>query len=290
MRCCLVCGQEFPVGELDCRGCGQPIQVTGTIELHAPEVSANDGYDTSHFAELAAREPQHFWFNQRNRIILDFARQHFSGAAKRYMEIGCGTGYVLQAMRDAYPDWRTWGSELHTEGLHYAAQRLPDSRFLQMDARRIPFSGEFDLIGCFDVLEHIEEDESVLAAIHRSLQPEGGLLVTVPQHPALWSSQDEAAHHVRRYRRHELEEKLRRNGFDVIRSASFVTLLLPAMLASRFANRISAAAQDPLREVRVGPVINTIGSLAMAADRAILRSGVNLPVGGSRIIAARRSH
>ena len=28
-----------------------------------------------------------------------------------------------------------------------------------MDATRIPFRDEFDVIGAFDVLEHIEEDE-----------------------------------------------------------------------------------------------------------------------------------
>lgn len=40
-----------------------------------------------------------------------------------------------------------------------AAQRVPDAFLFQMDACHIPFREEFDLIGAFDVLEHIEIDQ-----------------------------------------------------------------------------------------------------------------------------------
>jgi SAM-dependent methyltransferase len=52
----------------------------------------------------------------------------------------------------------------------------------QMDARKIPFESEFDVIGAFDVLEHIEEDEKALAQIFHAVLPGGGLILTVPQH------------------------------------------------------------------------------------------------------------
>ncbi|MGH8061444.1 MAG: hypothetical protein ACREO7_05465, partial [Pseudoxanthomonas sp.] len=122
-----------------------------------------------------------------------------------------------------------------------------------------------------------------------ALRPEGGLLVTVPQHPFLWSSQDEAARHVRRYRSGELEEKIRGAGFEVLRSTSFMTLLLPAMLGSRLFNRMSESARrDPLRELRIGTLANRIGDLLMRGDRALVSAGFDLPFGGSRIIAARK--
>lgn len=272
-----------------CDACKWSAQLRDNVEIHAPEVESGDGYDPVHFGELARLEATHFWFRIRNQIILDFVRKFYAGT-HNYMEVGCGTGYVLQGLVSTYPDWRAWGSELHVEGLAFAAQRLPDTRFLQMDARRIPFVDEFELIGSFDVLEHIPQDEAVLASMRSALKPGGGLLVTVPQHPGLWSSQDEAAHHVRRYRRGELEKKMQNAGFEILRSSSFVSLLLPALIASRFSNRISPAARnDPLREVRIGKVANRLGSFAMKIDRALIRAGLNLPVGGSRIIAARRT-
>ncbi|WP_417471464.1 class I SAM-dependent methyltransferase [Luteimonas mephitis] len=258
------------------------------IELHAPKVQHDDGYDPAYFTDLARLEDRHFWFIQRNRIIGAFARRFFPETT-RYMEVGCGTGFVLHGLQQAFPHWRVWGSELHAEGLEFAGQRLPDARFLQMDARRIPFKDEFDLIGSFDVLEHIPEDEAVLGSMHSALRPGGGLLLTVPQHPRLWSAQDVAAHHVRRYRRGELEAKLERAGFSVVRSTSFVTLLLPMMLASRMGSRLAGDACDPLREVRIGPLANLLGNFGMWFDRVLIAVGINLPVGGSRIIAARRT-
>lgn len=71
----------------------------------------------------------------------------------------------------------------------------------QMDARAIPAEAVFDLIGAFDVIEHIEEDEAALAAIHRALAPGGVAIIAVPQHPWLWSEADDVAHHARRYSR-----------------------------------------------------------------------------------------
>lgn len=66
-----------------------------------------------------------------------------------------------------------------------------------MDARRIPFEGEFDVIGAFDVLEHIEEDERVLGQLNAALRSGGGIIATVPQHQWLWSEMDTVSGHRR---------------------------------------------------------------------------------------------
>jgi len=288
MKICASCGHAQAALPGACEACGRAPRVHAGIELHAPDVEQDEGYDPAYFAQLARLEDGHFWFRQRNRIICAFARRFFP-ETRHFMEVGCGTGFVLRELKDEFPQWRAWGSELHAEGLEFAAQRLPNLRFLQMDARRIPFEDEFDLIGSFDVLEHIPDDGEVLASMRSALRPGGGLLLTVPQHPWLWSAQDEAAHHVRRYRRGELEEKLEKAGFSVLRSTSFVTLLLPMMLASRLGNRLAGDGCDPLREVRIGPFANLLGNLGMRFDRTLIAMGINLPAGGSRIIAARRT-
>ena len=50
-----------------------------------------------------------------------------------------------------------------------------------MDARCIPYEEEFDVVGAFDVLEHIPEDDVVLAQMYRAAKPGSGLLLTVPR-------------------------------------------------------------------------------------------------------------
>src|SRR5260221_12259838 len=103
------------------------------------------------------------------------------------MEIGCGTGYVLSALSDVLPKARIVGSEIYSNGFDYAARRLGGRpELFQMDARKIPFNAEFDLIAACDLLEHIDDDEGVLIEMHRALRPSRGLFFNLPQHPALW--------------------------------------------------------------------------------------------------------
>ncbi|MCK7578227.1 MAG: class I SAM-dependent methyltransferase [Chromatiales bacterium] len=240
------------------------------------------------FAELAALEAENFWFRARNRLIVWALHRHFP-RMRRYLEIGSGTGYVLAGVADAYPQADITGSEVFSVGLPYAAARVNKAELLQMDARRLPYADEFDVIGAFDVLEHIEEDEVVLMEMRRTLRTEGGIAITVPQHPWLWSRQDEDACHVRRYRVGELREKVSRAGFTVVFETSFVSLLLPAMLASRLTQPKTSSAEDRFSELRLPAPINRIFETTMDLERLLIRIGLRFPIGGSRLLIARKS-
>src|SRR5438128_805680 len=124
--------------------------------------------------------------------------------AKSFLEVGCGTGFVLAGIHEKFPAMRLAGSEIFADGLAIAKKRVPNSELYQMDARGISFEDEFDVVGAFDVLEHVIEDEDVLVQIFNAAQPGGGLLITVPQHRFLWSASDQYAMHRRRYNRAEL--------------------------------------------------------------------------------------
>lgn len=239
------------------------------------------------FAELAALEENNFWFRARNRLIV-WALQKYAPALGDFLEVGCGTGYVLQGVAAAFPGARVCGTEAQTEGLQFAASRVPRATFLQMDARHMPFDREFDVIGAFDVIEHIAEDETVLSEMHRALRPGGHLLLTVPQHPFLWSEYDVRAHHVRRYTGSELRQKLARAGFGIVKMTSFVSILLPLMMLSRLTHRTESPDYDPLAELRIGRVTNALLEMALDIERAVIRAGLPLPAGGSLLAVARR--
>lgn len=254
--------------------------------MHAPQ-SANSvgGYDPAFYAELAALEDDNFWFQARNRLITAAIRRYFPDAGK-FLEIGCGTGQVLRAIGRALPHAQLSGSELLLEGLSFARTRVPAAHLMQMDATNIPFSEEFDLIGAFDVIEHVEDDTKVLREARKALRKNGGIILTVPQHPWLWSHQDDMAHHVRRYARHELEAKVKDAGFRPVYSISFVSLLLPAMILSRMGRHRDSA--DPLREFRIGRTTNRLLAAACSAEYALIRAGTRFPVGGSRLVVAKK--
>jgi 2-polyprenyl-3-methyl-5-hydroxy-6-metoxy-1,4-benzoquinol methylase len=72
------------------------------------------------------------------------------------------------------PAPRVYGSDIFNRSLSFAQRRLPDAVLFQMDARRIPFEEEFDVVGAFDVLEHINEDDVVLRQMLQAIKPGGG--------------------------------------------------------------------------------------------------------------------
>ncbi|WP_449652606.1 class I SAM-dependent methyltransferase [Thermomonas sp.] len=286
MNACLQCECRHHAGA--CPQCGYAPESIQGFPAYAPILADKaPGYDPAHYVELSTLEAGNFWFKARNALILD-AIDRYVPFREDFLEIGCGTGFVLGAIAQAYPDTHCQGSEIFVEGLGIAARRLPHADFMQMDARCIPFVDHFDAIGAFDVLEHVTEDEQVLRQVYGALRANGRILLTVPQHRWLWSVQDEYAHHVRRYPPRELEDKLLRNGFRVIFSTSFVTLLLPALAVSRLAKGNKTSAQDPFREFRLPRWLNrTLGAI-MTAERFLIRIGIRFPIGGTRLIVAEK--
>jgi SAM-dependent methyltransferase len=288
MKKCLACGEAYPSQHNTCLSCGQEPQRLNGILSYAPALANGDsGFKEEHFAELAGLESDHFWFRVRNRLI-EWALRSYVPKLSSFLEIGCGTGYVLSGLTPAFPEARLSGSELFSAGLAFAAERLPEADFMQMDARALPFVDEFDSIGAFDVLEHIEEDELVLRQIQQALRLEGVLILTVPQHRWLWSPVDEMACHVRRYSAAELREKLANAGFEIVRSTSFVSILLPAMMASRLV-QIAPNEPDDLRaELVISAPLNFLFEKVLRIEAALIRCGLNFPLGGSRLVVARK--
>lgn len=248
-------------------------------------------YQPEHFKELFELESHHFWFRGRNRIIQNaFAR--FIGNHASVLEVGCGTAFVLAGLSQRFPSYILTGADLFAEGLSFARTRLPHANFIQLDLREIPFINKFDAIGAFDVIEHIDEDELVLKNLHRSLKKGGYIFITVPQHKWLWSKQDEAACHKRRYTRHELKQKLINAGFAISFMSSFVTLLLPLMILSRLRKKKSRKAHGleySYDELRIPDFLNKFLELGMRADEVLIKRGISLPLGGSLLAVARKS-
>jgi SAM-dependent methyltransferase len=244
------------------------------------------GFPEEAFEHLAALEDGHFWFRSRSRLIVWALERHFP-EAKSLLEVGTGSGVVLQAIRARYPSLELVGVDQSSEALRHAATRV-DARLLELDAQDLPFDEEFDVVCAFDVLEHIQNDRDALASLARAARPGGGVVVTVPQHRWLWSVADEAAHHARRYTRAELRNKLESAGLGVLRATSFVSLLLPMMFASRLRYRLDRQRYDMNAELVVGRRTSAVLESVLGVERAAIRRGVSFPVGGSLLIVARK--
>lgn len=257
-----------------------------------------ESYDPIFFKHLTSVEDEHFWFRTRNEIIRSLIEQIVGKFSKGYkvLEIGCGTGNVLRVLGEACLDGMLIGSDLHFGGLKFARSRVT-SPLIQADLHFLPFKSKFNLIGLFDVIEHIPNDEEVLNHLNRMITPGGYLFLTVPAHPSLWSYFDEGAHHCRRYQQQELEIKLHSAGFEIEFLTQYMAFTFPLMwLARRFTGLVNGnksisierATRLTLAEFKVTPLVNPILTWLLRYEVQILTRRRKLPFGTSLLVLARK--
>jgi SAM-dependent methyltransferase len=272
--------------------------------LPPPQQSApgikHQSYDPVYFKELAAIEDRHFWFRSRNFAITALVRSLVAGWPNGYrvLEVGCGTGNVLHALEEACAGGMVVGMDLFLEGLNFAGQRCSCSLVLG-DIEKPPFRERFNLVGAFDVIEHIPDDLEVLRSIHAMLAPGGRVLVTVPAHQSLWSYFDAASHHCRRYELSELRQKLIQTGYEVEFLSPFMASIYPLIWAGRrFAgfvdgNKHSKASKSDhdlaMQELRIVPVVNSILTFTLMQEARLIARRHKLPMGSSLIAIAKKS-
>lgn len=295
VRICSSCGRREPIEEgkdvwpnnWACHECGATLPEHDGFVMLAPGLAGTmTGMNPENFDELESVEDTNFWFTARNMLLTGLVKKYFA-SADSFLEIGCGNGVVLESMRQSRQWRRLAGAELHISGLRNARKRLGmDVELVQMDAREIPAREVFALGGAFDVIEHIAEDEKVLQSIRAVLAPGGGLILSVPQHPWLWSEIDELAMHQRRYSRGELEDKLTRNGFAIVFSSSFTALLLPLMVASRLIRGKNGGRDATKTEMSPPRIVNAVLKGVLHAEAHLTLLGVRWPFGGSRVVVA----
>jgi SAM-dependent methyltransferase len=167
------------------------VEIDG-VRCYAPERAGDYAdYPVEGFDVTARLEADSFWCRSRNRILRGIVERFTDRSRKlSVLEVGCGIGGVVAELRQL-PHLEITASEIYLHGLHYARQRFPDVQFVQLDATAMPFRAEFDVVGAFDVLEHIEADQRAISGIHQALRPGGLFVLTVPQYQWMWSRLDE---------------------------------------------------------------------------------------------------
>jgi len=138
----------------------------------------------------------------------------------RIAELGSGRGNLSKLLKEGANVLVTDNREEYLEELRARWGHLPNVRVRRLDllnADDYAILKEFkvDTVVCLNVLEHIEDDVSVLRRLYQVLPPGCKVVFLVPFNPRLYSRFDEEIGHFRRYRKTELEEKLRAAGLKV---------------------------------------------------------------------------
>ena len=233
------------------------------------------------YREQFELEDAHWWFEGRRAVIwalLDRAGLTAAGTGLQILDAGCGTGRNLIEF-GSLGDAR--GIDSSPEAIDFCRRRgvlgATEGRL-----ESLPFDdGSFDLILATDVLEHVEDDQSVMRELRRVAAPGSRLLATVPAYRWLWSQHDDAHHHFRRYTFRALRERLRREGWEVVEWSYFNTALLPPIAAVRTLSRRRPPADGRPDLKLTPPALNRLLGAPMNLEAAMIRRGARLPAGVS---------
>ncbi len=238
--------------------------------------------------EATARaERDHFWFHGFRRFVTPWLVAATRGVSNpRILDCGCGTGHNLSMLRHY---GRAWGIDLTMSGL-VRAQRLGERGVARASVAELPFaSDQFDLVTSFDVLYALDDtvERKALDEMYRVLRPGGQVLINVAALKILTGNHSVLGGEVRRYGRQELRDHLERTGFVVRRITYTNFLLLPLVLAVRFAQRFRGHHESDIEITVPSPPLNAIlaGTLALEAHALKL---VDMPAGSSLLVLAQK--
>lgn len=236
------------------------------------------------YTDMARLEPTHFWFRARRAILkvcLDRYLPHRECGL--VLDAGCGTGANFTLLDSFGP---VFGLDFYHDACKHCAADRP-GHLAEGCLEALPLREKvFALVALLDVLEHVDDQQSVLAEMTRVLRPGGTLLITVPAFRHLWSSHDIIHHHRRRYRSTELREELNKAGLHVEYLSYFNTHLYPLVAVVRLLQRLRSVSSSDMKAPN--HYINDILYKVFRSERAWI-GRVSMPFGVSIVAVAKKS-
>lgn len=155
--------------------------MTISHDTTTPEVNA-DPAELAKFSALA-----HKWWDpdsefrplhQINPLRLNWMREQVDMADKRVLDVGCGGGILSDAMARAGA--HVLGIDLASKALsvaklHALEAQTPNVQYREMSAEALAAEqpGQFDVVTCMEMLEHVPDPASVVQACATLVKPGG---------------------------------------------------------------------------------------------------------------------
>jgi SAM-dependent methyltransferase len=242
--------------------------------------------DERFHAYSAEVEEWHWWYRVRRDILSAMLARLALPDGARLLDVGCGTGGMGEVLARF---GQAVGLDRAPAALALAAQRPYRLRVGAALDRPLPLAADsFDLVGAFDVLEHLDDDAALARELYRATRPGGHAVVFVPAFRLLWGYNDEFSHHRRRYTVTGLRRVMESAGYRAVESGYFNLLLFAPTLAARLLQRaLPRLTRGMEHGARPSPLNGALTRLFRLELPLLARAG-GLPFGTSAYFIGRK--
>lgn len=235
-------------------------------------------------------EQSYWWFVGKQFLVRSILEgcSLCSPAKDRILDIGCGTGTVLKLLEDF---GTAYGVELSTDAIQFLKKRDLNLVVRSDVSQSIPFKDDaFSVITCLDVLEHLDDDFTLLNEMVRVCKPGGHIVLTVPALNVLWSRHDAALHHKRRYTKKRLLEKVSPLHATVTKKSYYNTALILPILAVRKLKPLFSDKESMQSDffISIPRWINALLTFVFVTEIRFLKR-LNFPIGVSLLLIMKKS-
>jgi len=245
--------------------------------------------DKNYYKEYYHLERNHWWFKARMEILESMIVNKINpdkAQPLRILNVGAATGASSQMLEQF---GEVTSLEYDKDCCAFLAEKV-GIQALNASVLELPFEdNSFDLVCCFDVIEHVEDDDTAVQEMQRVMSKAGHLFITVPAFMFLWSHHDEVNHHHRRYTRPQLLSVVDKKGLKVKKATyfNFFTYFPIALYRLAFSKRDKQNKQSEEStgsdfEVMNGASwVNTLLYKVFRTEKWLLRRNLAFPVGVS---------
>jgi len=239
-------------------------------------------------------EENSFWFDHRNNVFFEAISNHSKN--EDFYDIGGGNGYISYFLQNN--GISSTLIEPGINGINIAKGRGVQNTFHGiLTDYNFDDSGLMKSAGCFDVIEHIEDDKTFIADIYERMEDGAYLYITVPAFNFLWSKEDIDAGHFRRYTLKTLRQLVSTANFKIVYQTYLFSILpLPIYIKRTLKYKLNPNTKKEKRKFSTYKNDHTTkaGLSSMVLDKVLnwevsmVKKNRKIPVGSSCFIIVQK--
>lgn len=170
---------------------------------------------------------QKIWHNRK----ISLAKQLIGNLSfTNCLDVGCASGFMISQIAEVFPQAKYFGVDIYQKAIEHAQKIYPKISFKSVSSDRLPFqNNSFDLILCFETIEHVEKPVLILKEIKRVLRKNGTLILAMDSGSLLfrlvwlvWENTTGKVwkgSHLHPFHHSELDKIISRSGFKALKKS-----------------------------------------------------------------------